>query len=242
MAKYLIMSDLHFEFHQDAGNSFIDSLREDVDGIILAGDIYTRGNMKFVVEKFCNKYKHVICVDGNHSFYGYNRNQIQADTYDLVKKFPNFHYLDNDVLELGGQRFLGTPLWFSNPIIFDKHIIRDWSDFQQIKGFSGWVYKENTKAKNFLNDEMQEDDIVITHYLPSTQCVVPQYMGNPTNIFFVCDVEHLIVEKKPKLWVSGHTHVSFDFNIENTKMLCNPFGYARFAENIDFDENLIIEV
>ena len=51
-----------------------------------------------------------------------------------------------------------------------------------------------------------------------------------------------------KLWVHGHTHSSFDYNIHGTRVVCNPRGYEDHDLNpeyydiiIDLDENTNVE-
>ena len=47
--KFLIMSDLHLEFHRDGGDKFIrKSNRGKYDGIILAGDVTVSGKIESV--------------------------------------------------------------------------------------------------------------------------------------------------------------------------------------------------
>ncbi len=89
---------------------------------------------------------------------------------------------------------------------------------------------------------MCEGDIVITHYLPSFRSVHPKFAAEPTNCFFVCDVEDLIVERQPALWLHGHTHESADYQIGKTRVVCNPFGYVGYGLNSAFKDELTIEL
>ncbi len=40
----------------------------------------------------------------------------------------------------------------------------------------------------------------------------------------------------------GHTHDSFDYNINGTRVICNPRGYSTFDANPVFNPNLVIEI
>src|SRR5690606_6618458 len=115
----------------------------------------------------------------------------------------NFHYLNHRVLELDNRRFLGTPLWFQHTLGAPKYAM---NDFTQIYQFESWVYDENAKAKAFLHAEMRNDDIVMMHYLPTPQSIHPKYTGSKLNVFFVDDIESLIIEREPRLIQHGHTH------------------------------------
>ena len=48
---------------------------------------------------------------------------------------------------------------------------------------------------------------------------------------------------RARLWIHGHTHDSFDYVVNGTRVLCNPRGYAKNGanENPLFDANLIAE-
>ena len=58
--KIRILSDLHFEFHQDGGASFLsDPDPKEVDVLILAGDICGHWQIVDVMSKFAQVYKYV---------------------------------------------------------------------------------------------------------------------------------------------------------------------------------------
>lgn len=83
--------------------------------------------------------------------------------------------------------------------------------------------------------------MVLTHYLPSRHSIAPRWRSSPLNAFFLCDLTSLIAEKQPALWVHGHTHDSIDYRIGDTRVLCNPFGYAHHEENPAFDHSLRVQ-
>jgi hypothetical protein len=33
------------------------------------------------------------------------------------------------------------------------------------------------------------------------------------------------LEKRPRLWVHGHTHTTCDYELGSTRVACNPYGY-----------------
>ena len=244
MIRIQILSDLHTEFMKDRGKKYISLLDpENVDVLILAGDIAVSPDIPSVMKYFCNRYKEakVIFVNGNHHFYGNDYKTTIQYCKKAVAQNSNLIWLDNDVVEIKGQRFIGTPLWFSwTPKV--QQYYDNWSDFRCIYDFKRWLPRENKKSMDFLNKEMKENDIVITHYLPSWKCVAPKWVGNDCNCFFVTDQENLIIERNPKLWIFGHTHESVDININNTRMLCNPFGYVGHGLNPNFKQEFVINV
>jgi len=235
------MSDLHFEFHADHGRSFVASLDPSgVDLLVLAGDIAVGDGIGPALDLFCERYPEatVVYVHGNHEFYGTTRERVVAETLEAKERHRNLRWLDCDVLEIGGVRILGAPLWFQHPGLH-SHLRSSMNDFSQILHFEDWVYKENARGLAFLRRELGTQgpgDIVVTHYLPAKASISPRFRGHSLNIFFLCDVEPLILEREPAVWVHGHTHDSVDARVGETRILCNPFGYVRHEENRAFNK------
>ena len=61
---------------------------------------------------------------------------------------------------------------------------------------------------------------------------------------FVSDLDHLTGGDRVQLWIHGHTHDSFDYRLNGTRVVCNPRGYARDGvnENARFDLEFTVEV
>jgi predicted phosphodiesterase len=238
--KFSIVSDLHFDRHRDKGISFVDSLQTDgLDGIIIAGDMGEQKDIDLPLGLFCKKFKRVIRVNGNHEFYGSSKEEVEANEEKRKKKYKNYHLLNNEMLEIEGKRFLGTTLWFN---YVPLEITKDWSDFHYIKKFGDWVFYENRAARKFLEKNTRKGDIIITHYLPSEISINEKFKNNPWNCFFVCDMEWLIEDRKPAVWIHGHTHCALDKQLEETRIICNPLGYIGYEGNTGFIENLILEI
>jgi len=61
------------------------------------------------------------------------------------------------------------------------------------------------------------------------------------NYAFCSDLDDIMVmHDNIKLWVHGHVHNCFDYQINQTRVVCNPLGYP--GEQNYFDPELIIEV
>jgi Icc-related predicted phosphoesterase len=132
-------------------------------------------------------------------------------------------------------------MWFPKWSPLLDYQASQFSDFEEIQDFNPWVVEENKKFSTFLRNNLMEGDVVITHYLPSQKSVSPRFKGSQTNAFFVSEMDELIDEKKPALWVHGHTHDSADYQLSNTRIVCNPFGYPRVL-NSDYVEKLLIPI
>ena len=59
---------------------------------------------------------------------------------------------------------------------------------------------------------------------------------------FASRLELVIEEFAPALWIHGHTHDAFDYEIYGTRVVCNPRGYPEEAERYGFDTQLIVEI
>ena len=93
--------------------------------------------------------------------------------------------------------------------------------------------------------------MVVTHHSPHPHSIHPRFAGSPLNAAFVSDLSPLM--GKAKLWIHGHVHDSFDYELAGTRVIANPRGYAlnrRAAteigmvewENPMFDARLVVEV
>ena len=72
----------------------------------------------------------------------------------------------------------------------------------------------------------------------------PRFAGSPLNVNFVSDATWLLGGERTALWIHGHTHDSFDYDVQGTRVLCNPRGYAKdgVPENPLFDPGLIVDI
>lgn len=248
--KIQIISDIHMEFHADGGADFISRLSH-ADVLVVAGDLCSYRQLPATLRKLCDAFEHVVYVLGNHESYGAtiedSRERVRATKTSFANaevgrvKPPNLHFLDNSVATINGQRFLGGTLWFRDtPDNFRYEINLD--DFSQIREIQVSVYEENARTVDFLNTNVRAGDIVVTHHLPTMASVSSRYKSSQTNRFFVCDMDDLIFDAKPKVWIHGHTHDSKDYMHGDTRILCNPFGYVGREINGEYCEDKILEI
>lgn len=255
--RILVCSDLHLNYYEDHGESFIHELdNTGIDAVVIAGDLTVGRFIGPTLQWFAMHFQNspVLYVPGNHEWYGFPEKDIRNFIKQKEGNFANLHWLDDKVIEIPStnklgqyelKRFVGTTLWY--PATADSILQKDhWSDFRYIPDANKKIFKWNKAAVAFLEKEVKEGDIVISHMMPSYQSVAPQYKGDPNNCFFVCDLENFIVARKPAAWIHGHTHNSFDYMIDKTRVVCNPRGYPRFImpsePNKKFDSDLTIEV
>jgi predicted phosphodiesterase len=239
-----ILSDIHAEFQNDLGEKFITQyLRpRNVDVLIIAGDIGVGDSLMYSLHLISKTYKdsRVLYVPGNHDFYHSSFRFVMDKLHLLENSLPNLSILSNKMVTINGINFVGTTLWFKKNKKY-KEYANMLSDFPLIANFEYVVFEENQEAIDFLNWHVNKDSIVITHYMPTYESVPARYKDDPFNMFFVCNMESLIHERKPKMWVHGHTHDSFNYMLGDTHIVCNPLGYLGKEINAGFIPNMIIE-
>ena len=238
-----VLSDLHLEFIPAPMRlAFLQRLKvENVDAVVLAGDVATHDCLRWALEWFCGEYADVIFVPGNHEYFGSNFEAVRSLLRLLSSVHDNLHVLDNDVLVLHGQRIVGSTLWFPNLPGSEEHA-HLMSDFEVIEDFAQLVYDAAAQAEVFLREEVQQGDVVVTHHLPSYRSVHERFHGSELNRFFVFALDELVQERRPALWVHGHTHFSCDYELGATRVLCNPHGYMDYGGNTEFKPGLVVEV
>jgi len=223
--RFLILSDIHLEFHRDDGKEFLSSLPADPDGVILAGDICSLRQLPDVLQWFCDHCAHVVYCWGNHECYGSSIAAVRKAAHALHARLMNLYLLDNNRVQIAPEvNFIGGAMWFPDG---EDNAKNEYflNDFHVVKDYKKVVYQENADAVDFLRKHIQARDIVVTHHLPSTMSIHERYEDSPLNRFFLCDMEDVMKEKQPRLWYHGHTQESFDYTTFATRVVCNPFGY-----------------
>lgn len=237
-----VMSDLHLEFHPDDGQSVLSEMDSGgVDLLILAGDVTVGGKIPGVLSEICARFPEVLYLFGNHEFYRSSFEAVRVAAEEAAGRLGNLHVLDNSGCTIGGIRFLGTTLWFPHEEEnrkYEPYL----TDFRLIQDFRRQVYEENERAVRFLESTVRAGDVVVTHHLPSQRSIHERYRDDPLNRFFLCELDDLIRERGPRLWIHGHTHESCDYTFGRTRVLCNPFGYQGHEVNPHFQQKLIIQV
>jgi len=225
-----IISDIHLTCDKDHGVDYLTSLvpEEKTQVLVLAGDVgefHWWLRAKQYLDILCANYPHVLYVAGNHDYYGTTFPEGDERFREMDNLIENFHFLEREIFELDGKKFAGCSLWFKEDP--KSYLYEKWmSDFREIHDFKPAVYERNEETVEFLRYDVPEDtDVVITHHMPSQRSVHRKYQGDTCNRFFLCAIDDVILNLQPKLWVHGHTHLSCDYQLGDTRVVCNPRGY-----------------
>jgi predicted phosphohydrolase len=241
MTTLLHCSDLHTEQHRDGGKSVIDGLyNKDVDIAVVAGDLSITANnlLQNNIKMLCDKFQNVVYVLGNHEYYNSSLARVDEILGNLESEISNLTWLNDSRAIVEGVSFIGGTLWFprNQTTMSNEYLLHDFNCILD----SAQIYNRHEITANFLKQNMQENDIVVTHHLPTQKSIAPKYKGDVRNCFFACDLDNVIEDKKPKVWLHGHTHTACDYLYHSTRITCNPFGYIR--ENNPFSDSFTIEV
>ncbi|KQO27197.1 metallophosphoesterase [Acidovorax sp. Leaf78] len=271
LLKLLVLSDLHLDHHAlplvDAEGQRIDA---GADVVVLAGDI-DEGlkGLRWAAQAFAGK--PVIYVAGNHEFYSRDWTKHLHDLRTLAAEL-GIHFLERESVEIGGFRFLGCSLWTDfeiNGADAAQECMREaqhrMTDYKRIKfsRSSGtadfyWVrskhvipaltQRRHRESIAWLEEQFKSGDpsrtIVVTHHAPHPRSIPAGYAGHSLTPAYVSDLEHLM--GNANLWIHGHTHESFDYEVNSTRVVCNPRGYSfgqpSRGENDQFSPTLQIQV
>lgn len=205
----------------------------------------------------------IIYVAGNHEFYGSQRCHVLEDIRNACGE-NGVHFLDDKVLQLQDSktktsiRFLGATLW-TDFLLFGEDLKSKCllygelylNDFRKIRdGEKNFSPKKSIqlheKSLAWLQKELESPfngkTVVVTHHLPSMHSVAKRYKPDLLSACFSSELVRLF--GKMSLWIHGHTHDSCDYEMNGTRVVCNPRGYVRsnHAENPEFNPSLVIKI
>jgi predicted phosphodiesterase len=249
--KIRILSDLHLEFHDWVPPKC------EADVVILAGDIHVGINgIEWARRSF--PLLPVLYIPGNHEFYGGNLQHLTEELYVRGRRL-GVDVLDGRMVVIGGVRFLGATLWTdfalygSDQRSIDRAMTAarfGMSDFHYIRHENRTFQPEDARAINLkcvewlrakLADEFHGATVVVTHHLPLRQSIHARYAASELNPSFASDLSNLL-GPSVSLWIHGHTHESFDYSVNGTRIVCNPRGYLPKEPNAGFDPLLTIDI
>jgi len=198
----------------------------------------------------------VIYVLGNHEYYGKTYPKLVTKLKE-ISKGSNLHVLENEAVTIDGVNFLGCSLWtdfelFGDPKIAGYHCQQVMTDYKKIKRLPSYgkirsldVAMIHHKSKQWLQTELEkrqgQKNVVITHHGPSLKSVEPDYHKDMTTAAYVSHLDGFIEQYQPDFWLHGHLHNSSDYQIGNTRVLCNPKGYPG-EENEAYNPEFVFEI
>jgi predicted phosphodiesterase len=263
--KIRVLSDLHI----DVGGH-LQPTDQGEDVVVLAGDI-AEGieGLEWAVRAFPTA--RIVSVLGNHEFYGREIGTFVAEYRDAARALggDRIDVLENGAIVIDGVRFVGATLWTDFKLYGEsvEALERAFTaarkvmvDYRQIAVADATattgqrlLTPEDTIALHYpslrylalaLTSGDPAKTVVVTHHAPHRGSLAPQWADDLVSAGFVSNLGHMM--GRAKYWIHGHTHTSFDYAVNGTRVLCNPRGYCTRdglrCENPEFNWNLVVEI
>ncbi len=232
------VSDLHLEF----GVPFKHRPPDDADVVVCAGDVLTKGivpSIEWLQQNFGSA-KPIVFVAGNHEYY----NSSVTESLIAAKACASdVHFLENNVIEIGDVAFIGGTLWSDfclfgfRPEVAMSYASHDMNDYRKVK-FSKTPYvkfkpihsfRKHVETRDFIASELRKRRgqrvVVVTHHAPSSRSIAGGFQRDPISASYASDLDELIFETGPALWVHGHVHYRNDYRLDACRVVSNARGY-----------------
>jgi len=199
----------------------------------------------------------VLYVMGNHEHYSGPWNRTEEVLRNELAIYPNIHLLEQTKHVIGDVVFLGASLWTdlnsADPLTM-MSIRNLMSDYHAITETNGQSYyklrpettlRKNTETVLWLRYMLAGDQrktVFVGHHAPSRRSIHPRYSTQTVmNSAFCNNLDHVIDEHDHLvLWTHGHVHNAWDYQIGNTRIACNPYGYP--GEEKEYNPNFVVEI
>ena len=250
--KFQIVSDLHID-HDKNYMYCVKNLFPKGEVLIVAGDCCSfayKKRTKFINSVF-SRFNTVIEIPGNHDSYELPKEwdfAVHAKEYTKFDNGNEHWYINNDYIDIGDVRIIGTTLW--SEIKTDHLIItRGLNDYHLIKGFT--ISDSNDrlkKAVEFLDKAIESTPenmkiIVVTHHLPLLDLISEKFSRSPLNPAYASNLYSFVSKNSHRVnyWVHGHSHDLLRVKMSNTEFIRNPLGYLIYDEGKNFNTGLVLE-
>jgi predicted phosphodiesterase len=217
-------------------------------------------------ERCAANFPHVIYVMGNHEYYHSDFATALGDMRRKLEHLPNLYVMERDVKVIGDVTFIGGTLWTdmnNQDSLTLYHMRTMMNDFRVITNSTTPVHfkteqgefrtrvgkfspedavEEHVKMKQYIQSVVQGNHdikyVVVGHHSPSKQSTHEMYAHDTVmNGGYSSDLDEFIADHPQiRLWTHGHTHHPFDYQIGQTRVVCNPRGYIGYEpEAADFE-------
>lgn len=260
--KFCLVSDLHLDINNTniLKFGFIKNL-ENIDYLLIAGDtsgsyFQELDNLEMLRDYISNNNlkTRVITVGGNHSWYDFKEEFISKNTgiTMLSNSFNEdpIYFLENNIFEDEDIIIFGATLYTDLKLFGDINLAlcyhKYMNDFRYVYkeaknqnlpvtpfDYMKWHADTMEKLKEICEKYKDKDIVVVTHHAPYNQSISPEYVNDFLNPFYASDLSEFILKNQNiKTWCHGHIHSNSDYSIGNTKILCNPYGYANYEGKV----------
>ena len=242
--KIQYISDFHFEFSDNKDG--ILHINNEADLLIIPGDLHV-GSKIFEYLTYISSKIPVIFVYGNHEFYDKKPiNNLISQGKSLFNDNENIHILNRDKVVIDDITFIGATGWPDHSykeINIVSH--NKYNDFYMIDKFAENHKEMGDKDREYIRQEIKNSttkhNIIITHFLPITECLGKKYKGDFLNPCFSNNWQWIFnYSDKIDYWIHGHSHEYLNITIGDITFCRNPFGYPHKNNIFKTDELIII--
>jgi len=206
------ISDLHLR-----ENMQLPVIPKTAQNLALLGDLGNPYSLKYyqLLKQASQGWNQVYLVAGNHEYWHKNLDEVNHHLARLCSQFKNVTYLNNSVAYLDGVKILGTTLWSHVASRAPSYGIHGDDVYLRHEGKTLTLKKLNSlhqDAVTFLDGNITDEPcVVLTHFLPSYECVLEKYKGgfyDKIQDRYASSLEFLI-RPGVRYWAFGHTHARF---------------------------------
>jgi predicted phosphodiesterase len=244
------LSDLHLE-----SRPLEWVVPDETDVVVIAGDVWNGDSTLRWLEELAHKTRQpIIYVPGNHCFWGNNLHTWPDKARTECMRF-GVDFLYNDTVTIKDTVFIGTTLWTDFSALGNQPLkliqARDvMNDYRWINGVHGRVtpdeiLAEHVKARSFLERALPRQAglkrCVVTHHAPSKRSLPARYSDSRYTPYYVSDLEQLLLDHEPEVYVHGHIHASVQYFVGETMVITNPRGHLGVHGNTAFMAEAMLE-
>lgn len=193
-------------------------------------------------------FKEVIVIAGNHEHWSGEFVNTYKRMVKTLEHLENVHVLQNSAYQVGNVVFWGSTFWTDcrkgHPEVMwdvqrgmnDYHEVlysepRE-PDYRKVRILAEDTVNENHYARKQLLEFMTMAEergafpVVVSHHAPSWNSVAPVYrLDNLSYAYANTGLDEFMEDFPPSVWIHGHMHDDFDYNVGKCRVLCNPRGY-----------------
>ena len=257
--RFLIWSDLHEEF---ADLALPAEGPGDIDAILVAGDVWTKGRAVRRLERVADwAGVPIVLTPGNHDYYG--TSMFKGDAYmarDAEASDRDIRFLNPGTTEVAGCRIIAAALWTDYRLrrptgpnwlernacegIMNDHRRIRWGHGSFRPVTSDDLASVHLKHRDYIAHKLAEPfdgpTLVMTHHAPSEFSVRFRGREEVVDHAYASNLEGLILDHAPQAWVHGHTHNAEAYEIGSTRILSHPRGYP--DQETGFDPLKVFEI
>jgi Icc-related predicted phosphoesterase len=209
------------------------------------------------LERVNSEFKNIIVIAGNHEFYSGKWVKSLKHLRDEYSNYSNIHFLERDIISINDVTFVGGSLWTdmnrfdpltlhaTRDMMQDYNMIRhDDLEYRKLKPAD--TAKRHKETLGYFKEVVKDKEkvVIVSHHAPSVLSVNEMYRGHfAMNGAYYSDLSEFILDNPQiKLWVHGHMHDDIDYTLGETRVVCNPRGYAGYETRANTFNLRYIEV